>query len=56
MNVFLAAALTATGTVLIVAGAAVLIVRTVMRDTTSADRARVLACTAQLIRAIRGKD
>ncbi|MFF3709407.1 hypothetical protein [Streptomyces phaeochromogenes] len=55
MDPLVVAVLASVGTVLIVAVAAVLVVRFVITGTDSQHRARVLTSAAEVIRAIRGK-
>lgn len=55
MDPVLAAAVCSVLILLIVAGTAVLVVRSALDGTESKDRARILAAVAEVVRAVRGK-
>ncbi|MCX4763781.1 hypothetical protein OG562_23000 [Streptomyces sp. NBC_01275] len=55
MDPVVSAALCTALTLLIVAAAAVLVVRSALDGTESKDRARILAAVAEVVRAVRGK-
>ncbi|WP_413100412.1 hypothetical protein [Streptomyces sp. Inha503] len=55
MDPLLAAAFCGVVTMLIVAGAAVLVVRSALGGAESRDRARILGAVAEVVRAVRGR-